>query len=332
MTESTQIPLPKKELVKPSNYKNYVGWHKDIPNDEYHGGPGTSSSNIKTFLKKTGAHYHYDKTHYTHKATDTMDLGTAFHTLTLEPHKFDEDIVVRPASIKTRKGPAWESFKLDAGNRTIITEAQYSSAKKMADKVKCHDYAGPLVESLIVESSIYWWYNEQPDVYDFKDNLIDDNKNVLIDQKPDGSHVIKELMKCRPDGLSPIYPIAIDLKSAASASFTGFMKAIVDYFYHVSAAMYMEGINQCDELLEELGHIAITKFVYIVCENTPPYEVALYELSEKDRNFGSMLYHRSVRKLHEARQADWPGYINEQGIPAVRETELPPWAERGDIV
>lgn len=302
MTESTDIVKPKREIIKP-------GWHKDISNEDYHGGYGTSSSNLKIFLEKTAAHYHYEKTHYVDHQTDTKDLGTAFHTLTLEPHKFDEDIVVRPASIKQRRGKEWEAFRADAGSRTIITVEQHNKALAMAARVREHPIAGILVEDLIVESSIYWWY-KNPNRWDEED-----------------TNDYKELMKCRPDGLTKSHPLAIDLKSAVGGGFTDFMKAMHNYWYHVSGAMYLEGINQCEELLKELHHFAIIGFIFIVCENEPPFEVSLYKLSQKDREFGSTLYHRAVRNLHEGRQLEWPGYDE-----TIRDTDLPPWAERGNII
>ena len=79
----TEIITPKRELIKP-------GWYKDIPNNDYHGGYGTSSSQLKTLLKQTGTHFDYSQRHKTNKETDNMALGTAFHTLTLEPEMFEQ--------------------------------------------------------------------------------------------------------------------------------------------------------------------------------------------------------------------------------------------------
>lgn len=300
------IIVPEKKLIKP-------GWYRDIPNEEYHGSNGTSSSGLKTFMEKTGAHYDYDRAHHENKETDTMALGTAFHSLTLEPDKFQDDIIVRPASIKQRRGKDWEAFKLDAGKRTIITVDQHEAAKHMSNNVREDKYAGALVRDIIVESSVYWWY-KSPDRYD-----------------GDDTHY-KELLKVRPDAASLAHSALIDLKSCVSGNFTQFMKAITRYYYHLSGSMYLEGANQCEELLKATGHFAFNDFIFLCCENEPPYEVSIYRLSEKDRFRGTGLYHTAVRKLHEAREyskenSEWPGYFE-----GVRDTELPPWAERGDHV
>jgi len=306
------IVPPKKELVK-STLSSYVGWHKNIPNDEYHGGPGTSSTQVKTMIEQTGAHFDYNKKNHVNKDTDTKALGTCFHTLTLEPEMFDKDIAVRPAAIKQRRGKDWEAFKLDAGDRAIVTEDQYLAAKTMAHNVREHPFAGPLVRDIVKESSIYWWY-KNPRAYDDEDT----------------THY-KELLKVRPDALSLSHPLVVDLKSTVDGSFTGFMKQIMNYYYHVSGAMYMDGANQCEELLREMGHHAFVAFIFVVCENFPPYEVSVYKLSDMDRQRGSELYHRSIRKLHEARELDWPGYNHREDF-GIRDTELPPWSDRGHYV
>lgn len=296
---STDIVVPERQLIQP-------GWHRDIPNEKYHKSNGSSSSEVKTLLEQTGAHFDYNRKHKVNKETDTKALGTAFHSLTLEPQNFNNDIAVRPASIKARRGKDWEAFKLAAAGKTIITEDQLKAAQAMARSVREHPMAGLLVNNLIVESSIYWWYKP-------------------ID--PDDNAKYKEIVKCRPDGLSLDYPVIIDLKSAMDASFTGFMKAMANYYYHVSAAMYFDGVNQCQELLKETRHHAFNKFVFIVTENEAPYLTAVYEFSVGDRKLGDMLYRMGMERIRIARENDWPGFPE-----AIRETELPQYATRGHYV
>ena len=62
------------------------------------------------------------------------------------------------------------------------------------------------------------------------------------------------MMKVRPDGLCKNYPVIVDLKTTADASYSGFQRSVERFGYHVSAAMYMEGVNQCKPLLEEMRH------------------------------------------------------------------------------
>ena len=279
VTPSTDILLPKGDLIVP-------GWYKNLSNEDYHSSNGSSSSQVKTLLKQTGAHFENNRKNKVNKATDTKSLGTAFHSITLEPHNFNDDIIVRPTSIKTRSGKEWEDFKLEAGSRTIITEDQFKAALQMASNVRKNPYLKRLIENIVPESSIYWMYKPtDPD---------------------DGEY--NELVKCRPDAISMDYPVVIDLKSAIDASFTAFMKAMKDYFYHFSAAMYLDGVNSCTELLNTTNHFAFTKFVFIVVENEHPYLPASYELSLDDWNLGDLQYRTAMKNLRIAREDDWPGY------------------------
>jgi len=228
------ITPPKRELIKP-------GWYLDIGNDDYHGGFGVSSSRCKIVMEKTLAKYHYEITHHEEKSTDTMALGTAFHTLTLEPDKFDEDIAVRPDSIKQRRGKEWESFKMEAGKRTIITEDQLKKAKIMATNVREHPVASVLVGDGVKESSIYWWYKSNEWEDDYKGEY-------------------KIMCKVRPDFLSSNMPVVIDLKSADDPGETAFLKAMNNYYYHLSGAMYLEGVNQCKELHQKNRSFCLYRF------------------------------------------------------------------------
>jgi hypothetical protein len=93
--------------------------------------------------------------------------------------------------------------------------------------------------------------------------------------------------------------------------------------YHLSAAMYLEGVNQCTELLQETKHFAYTKFVLVLVENEPPYLPAAYELSQEYIEIGKLLYRRAMRTLQHGRDNDWPGFPEE-----IRVMEPPTWANR----
>jgi hypothetical protein len=135
------------------------------------------------------------------------------------------------------------------------------------------------------------------------------------------------MLKVRPDALSVAHPVIVDLKTTRDASYSGFIKAIQNLHYHLSAAMYLEGVNQCRELLEHTRHFAYTKFVFVCVENEPPYPTAVYELAPEYIELGKVLYRRAMRTLRDARQNDWPAYPDD-----IRVIEPPSWASRGFIV
>ena len=300
ITPSTDIVVPKRELIQP-------GWHPDIPNEVYHKSNGVSSSTLKTLMEQTPAHLKYYRNH-PKPPTKNMKLGTAVHSLVLEPHKFKEDIAVEPsgkkkptaAQLNAKNGPTektleliafWEKFALESEGKTVITEAQYEKAKAMAKRVREHPVIGLLVNDLIVESSIYQWYKSMD---------------------PDDGTQYQEMLKVRPDGIPRPYPgVLLDLKSCADGSFTGFEQAMRRFYYHLSASMYMELCNQCWELLDFMKIHAFTKFVFVCVENEAPYEVSAYEFSPKFREAGARVFRTAMYRYHKGKEAEWPGYPEE---------------------
>lgn len=298
--------------VEPTNQRPFIdpGWYKDLSNDDYHGSFGTSSSQLKKLIDKTPAHLKHSWSQ-PNETTKNMALGTAVHSLVLEPDKFDQDIAIEPVLNKrTNAGKeAAAAFAESSQGKTIITEKQLEKAHLMAESVRAHPMASVLLQDTLNESSVYWWY-----------------KTMDTDEIASGERY-KELLKVRPDILCRSYPVVADLKSTVDASFTGFAKSIINFNYHVSAAMYLEGINQCKPLLEEMGYFAYTKFVFICVESEAPYLTAVYELSQDDLELGKQIYRACLRKLRDARENDFPGFPED-----IRVIELPAWAKRGFIV
>lgn len=279
------------------------GWYRDMSNEEYHGSFGTSSSQLKTLLNHTPAHLRYNMDQHK-ESTDAMNLGTALHTLVLEPEIFDEELAVMP-DINRRTKAGKEEFAafeaLNAG-KIILKPDQYDKAKRMADAVMSQPVARILVEDAITESSIYWWYNSTD---------------------PDDDTKFKELLKVRPDGLCRSHPIIFDLKSTVDGTWTEFSKTIEKFGYHVSAAMYKEGVNQCRPLLDEVHKMAYTSFVFVVVESVEPHLVSLYELSPDAMEMGRVKFRHAVHALKRAHDNNWPAFPEE-----IRVIDLPGWANR----
>ncbi len=283
------------------------GWYKDLSNEEYHGSAGYSSSKLKMLIEQTPAHLKHSFGVQT-EPTENMLLGTAAHALVLEPEKFATEFAVSEKfDGRTNAGKAGKAaFEASNFGKTIITQATFDKAQAMADSVLTHPIASLLVSDVIAESSVYWWYKSM--------DADDDSK-------------YKTMVKVRPDALCRAYPVIVDLKTTVDGSYTGFIKSIQNFYYHVSAAMYLEGCNQCKPLLEEMGRMAFNKFVFVCVENTAPYLTSVYELSPEYLEIGKLLYRRALRTLREGHEADWPGYPDE-----VRVIEPPGWAQRGYVV
>lgn len=286
------------------------GWYRDLTNEEYHGSSGYSSSQIKTLIEQTPAHL---KLSFSKKneSTPTQAMGSALHTMVLEPWKKDDEIAISPVfNRRTNTGKDDEKafLELNAG-KAIITEPVFKEVELMAKSVREHPYAGALLEDIVRESSVYWWYRTM------------DNDEIESGEK------FKQMLKVRPDAIPRGHCVLLDLKSTRDASYTGFTKQILNYGYHVSAAMYLEGVNQCRPLLDEMQRMAFNKFLFICVENFPPYLATVYELSPAFLDLGKSVYRHMMRKLRDGIENDWPGYPEE-----IRIIEPPTWASRGFVV
>lgn len=283
------------------------GWYKDLSNDEYHGSAGYSSSQVKKLVEQTPAHLRQSFSDH-REPTPNMQLGTAVHSLVLEPEKFDQDMAVAPEVNKRTKAgrEEWLAFEAEHAGKAIITPEQYDTARRMADSVMAQPMAAALLSDVVTESSVYWWYRTMD---------------------PDDDSKFRTMLKVRPDAICRNQSVIIDLKTAVDATITGFQRSIMKYYYHVSAAMYLEGVNQCRPLLEEMRHFAYTNFVFICVESTPPYLSAVYDLAPEALDIGKQLYRRALHKLDAAPRENWPGLPEE-----IRVIELPGWASRAHIV
>lgn len=299
-SEGGETPDRQRPFIEP-------GWYRDLANEDYHGSFGTSSSQLKKLIEKTPAHLLHSF-NQPNEPTENMALGTAVHTLLLEPETFDTEFAIAPeVDRRTKAGKeAWADFLILCEGKTAIKECDLEKAQAMADSVRNHPLAGLLLQDIVPESSVYWWYKS-------------------MDADDDTQY--KEMLKVRPDILCRNYPVIADLKTTNDASYSGFIKAIQNYYYHVSAAMYLEGVNQCKPLLEEMRHFAYTKFVFICVENTEPYLTSAYELSPEYLDLGKAIYRRTLRIMREARENDFPGFPDE-----IRIIEPPPWANRSFVV
>lgn len=281
MTNTSNTP----QRTKPEGWIE-PGWHQDLSNDFYHRVSfGYSSSFLKKMLEHSPAKVLYDKLH-PQTPSESMRLGTAVHSLVMEPEKFESENLI----IRSRHWSAVNEAVAAHPDKNVISEANYDAANRMADNVLAHPNLKLWFEDGIAESSVYQWYNG-------------------ID--PEDTTEYREMIKVRPDFIPRGYPVLIDLKSARDASFTGFHDAIIKYHYNLSAAMYKFTANGCQELLDYQNVMAFTNFVFVVVENTPPYQCAWYELHPDDIAHGLTLCEQAMTRINRAKKANWPPYVEE---------------------
>ena len=264
----------------------------DMPNDEYHATDDISSSNIKTALKSMGKYKAQINGDSVFKATPAMDLGTLVHALVLEPHTFaDQFAVSEKFDGRTKVGKAGKAaFILANEGKIIVDVEQMEVAQAMAKAVMDH----PEVKAILAVAGIKF-----------------EHSGFCID------HDTRLRVKYRPD-IRTDHFIA-DLKSCKDASKIEFMKAILNFSYHISAAHYLK----CDHELFGTTH---GQFIFICVENTFPYEVAVYTLKSAAIDEG---YDQCAKALNMVKDAQETGNYPQLNDGLACDIDIPAYGYKG---
>lgn len=105
----------------------------------------------------------------------------------------------------------------------------------------------------------------------------------------------------------------IDIKSCVDASPSGFQRSVETYGYHIQAAMYLGGAEQCG--------LSERPFNFIAVEKTPPFAVGVYTLDSAAILAGKLRVQQATNAIrHCLETGDWPGYADGEV-----ELTLKPW-------
>jgi hypothetical protein len=260
--------LPKPEIMEQGIY--------DISNETYHQGSGISRSALMKF-KRSPYHYWYEYInppyYVADPATPAQILGQALHEFILEPKQFEAHFFVLPKFDKRTKAGAerWSQIQIEHTNKSFLTEAQYQDLQQMAESFQKNTVALKLIGDAQIEQSIYW---TDPDTDIF--------------------------CKCRPDILHD--NLIVDLKTAQDGSAWSFSKAILDYGYHIQAAMIREALQQLKE-------ITINDFFFIVIEKSAPFVTTVYQLDKKSIEKGHDEFKNLLLHYKQCLETNiWPSY------------------------
>ena len=245
--------------------------------DNYHSGiDRITSSGLKILLKKSPAHYFAEYMGERTPPTSAMEYGTAGHALILEGEKaFAKIAVAKPDGLdgRTKDGKA---FKEAAKDKIVLAEKDIEEMYAFKKKLKEAPEYGPLLfgSSGVAEAVIEW-----------RDTIT-------------GAEA-----KCKPDWMAKDGSLIIDLKMMADADPTNFKRSVYRYGYHVSAAMYIEGVA---------SHFNNTPtFVWAVCEKGSG-NIAFYTPSPELLSEGHDKVGHGMSIYAECKQRKaWPGYSNE---------------------
>lgn len=264
------------------------GYHRSLPNAEYHAGPGVSKSQLDLVHECPALLLWSRRAPRDETAVAAVDIGDAFHALLLEPHRFRLEYLVAPvAERRTKAGKdEWADFQACARGRTVLSAEDWLKLRLMRESVLAHPVARRLLEDEgDVEPSIYWTDPETG-----------------------------ELCRFRPDKLIRRRRIILDLKTTADLD--RFAASVHDYRYHVQDAFYSEGYTQ---------HFGGPPdgFVFIAASTSRDagrYPVKVFSLTAAEKDAGRDEFRADLATYHRCRtRNEWPG---------VQPLERPAWARR----
>ena len=264
---------------------------KRMSNTEYHSLDYVSKSHLDE-VNKSPFHYwdrYINPDRVVPEPTKQMLLGSAMHTMVLEPDLFEKEYLVESANAPKRptaaqlnaKKPStqtleaiafWDSFDDKANGKTLISIDDYQRLSIMKKRIFDHPAASTILNMSGVVEQSYQWKDSQTG----------------------------EICKSRPDFHTDDGTLIVDLKTTSDASELGFQKSVHNFRYHVQAGFYLRSIKEAEQ------------FVFIAVESKPPYLVAVYNASTDMINAGNRVADKNLATLAQCRKSGkWTGYSEE---------------------
>jgi hypothetical protein len=242
-----------------------------VPFEDYCALPGMNASSLHD-ISVSPLLYHYNKTHE-RIDRDSLRLGRATHTATLEPRRFALEYAVWRKSDGVRRSKKWDAFREVNAERTILTELQYWTANSIADAVRAHPRAAALLREGKPEVTILWTH-------------------------PRTGLPCKSRLDWLCDAL-------VDLKSTRNPTPGKFSSDAARLGYHIKLAFYADACAAAG-----LGALPVK---IISAQNTRPFDVVVFNVTEAALNTGREAYEAALDKYIECKASGvWPGVASEE--------------------
>lgn len=260
-----------------------------------------SSSAIKRICKQSVLH-HLEAARPTGNA---LTVGSALHTLVLEPELFLNEFLVLDEVInkRTKVGKAtlarWHATAAET-NRDILEKSDYEMICKMKTSVEKCAINKHMIANSEIEKSFY----------------VDDFHGCRVRIRPDA-------YCASPDETvagAPTKPYVMDLKSCQDASPRAFKGDMYKYGYHIQAAFYLDVLSYtCKAWAAHKGlpdFPVFNDFYFMAVEKKRPYATQLYKLSDQLVADGRQKYLKALRlwkHFLETNEVTGYHYENQEG-------------------
>lgn len=257
-----------------------------MAHDDYLNIDALSSSGCKV-LERSPAHFLASRT-YRKPPTAQMEIGTAVHTIVLEPERASSIVCLPDFNTRTKDGraerDAWVAA-LPAGSLAFDQDA-HARIHAAAYAVRQHPGASRLLADGKRERSMFWRDSK----------LRIPCKSRLDWHREDGG--------------------IVDVKTTADASPAAFERSIANFGYHIQAAFYWVGV---EHVLDRSP--AFWSFVCVEVE--PPFAVACYVLDVDAIRVGMRTVDKCLARYAQCvASGQWPGYPD-----TINPISIPKWAK-----
>jgi exodeoxyribonuclease VIII len=240
---------------------NYTNGIHDLSNYNYHKAQGVSRSQLMRLAKSPKHMMHYQSQDETD--TESTIIGSAVHTMLLEPELYNQLYAVAPnVNRRTKDGKImWENYiKINQGKR-LLSAKQYETIKSTVDALT----SNPIISMLLVNASFI-------------------EKSIFFTHDNTGIQC-----KSRTDFVAG--KASVDLKTTNDASYRAFQHSASKYGYLLQAAMTQKALHSID--------IKTQHHVIIAVEPTPPYFIAVYRLDELAIQAGYRKFDRLMMRYQQ---------------------------------
>ena len=281
------------------------GFYADIPIETYHhnpflcDGPSISSSGLRSFIERPSlywAYSPYNSKRFEKPESNALSFGKAAHCLILGEDDFNSRFSIRPETYTDDKGNVkpWngnanvcKAWLADNADKTVITQNDMKSIECIADQLSQRtEIQSGLLEGVIETSMI--------------------------------AEVEEIWLRARPDAIPMHSGDHADLKMTRASDYRDLERTIFQYGYHIQAAV-------CRMVYRELVKDQDFNYALVFCENTPPHDVYIHQLSDSAIDLGERQVRLGLKYFRKCiDRMEWPS--GEGFNPSITTIGIPSWA------
>lgn len=239
-----------------------------VPNEVYHASEGISSTGLKLMLRSP-AHYRFQAKREPSRA---MHLGTAIHTALLEPDRFRDEYVML-SEVTDRRSSAYKEAIKHHSPEVVLTGSEADKVAGMQESA----YANLVVRELLSRKG-----HRELSLF-----TVDPQTGVKV--------------RVRYDLLAGLE--AVDVKSTQDARPAEFSKSILNYSYHMQAALYLDAWEW------ENGR-ELEAFRFVAIETDMPHAAMVYRIDGTALMEGRRMYRAALDAYFACEEEGyWDAYL-----------------------